>query len=400
MTVLWYTNTGSVTGEIAGTCTLDYNTISAFSIPQTIVVDNSIPDGSVIYSWDYGNFLDFNINCIGNGVSNSGGRALNTGITHQRFNLSFPDAIPVRVNNIAANLTLKMYAKYEWNNQQACMDPNLGCRNGATGYFAEAANVLLNNGAEYSGTHNGTVSVSQRPSLILLPIYDAVTGKYRMESGRLLVSTRAELIKTGNLTTYGPVTALAPGVNGISFNGVNSSVFPSVRDMPIPGNAITLVAPSCQLRTDTYDVAMGRWAADMYNYNGGNPVTGTEIPVSLQLECSGQVPDVTVRFTDAGSEPSVSMQKNITLYDDGGNKINGLEIAMQYNGQRINIDGTTRVSTGSHGEVQNNQSSEVFNSQSTINFTAHYYQTGAITRAGVPFTGNVRGSVIAIVENN
>ncbi|EPK7284292.1 hypothetical protein NLT72_002732 [Citrobacter farmeri] len=168
----------------------------------------------------------------------------------------------------------------------------------------------------------------------------------------------------------------------------------------LAGNAITVVSPSCRLRTTDYNISMGTWAADTVNHMG-SPATGAAVPVGLDLECSGQVADVQFRFEDTGSAPSTFDEKNVTLYDGGGNKVSGLEIQMKYNGNRVNVDGVTQTSTGSHGQVRTEaESVPLYTSTSQAMFTANYIQNGSITVGGNNYTGPVSGKVNIWVTYN
>ncbi|HAT1584473.1 TPA: hypothetical protein I8Y00_000775 [Citrobacter farmeri] len=175
---------------------------------------------------------------------------------------------------------------------------------------------------------------------------------------------------------------------------------PSLPTDLLAGNAITVVSPSCRLRTTDYNISMGTWAADTVNYTG-TPATGAAVPVGLDLECSGQVADVQFRFEDTGSAPSTFAEKNVTLYDGGGSKVNGLEIQMKYNGNRVNVDGVTQTSTGSHGQVRTDaESVPLYTSTSQAMFTANYIQNGPITVGGNNYTGPVSGKVNIWVTYN
>ena len=398
--LLWYK--GSATGEIAGKCMLIENDSFPLTIPTAIVVDNNVPDGTVIYSWDYGQFIDLNINCRGDGDSATGGYYLNVIIPSQRFMLTFPDEIGVRINGVSSGFKIKMYAKYDWEGQEICQG-GICQNNPYSGYFTTVNSEIISKGTEYNGSHLRSLSAFNRPNMQIFPSQNASTGKYHIWNGSISVSTRAELIKNGPVS-YGNITStIGSGAhnNAITFEGTNTSIFQRLNVSTLSGNAITLVAPSCRLKNNIYNISMGRWSADMINYNNGGSVTSSGVPVELTLECSGNVSNVTAKFNDTGSNPSSAQEKNITLYNDAGNKVEGLEIEMRYNNNRINIDGTT-LNIGSHGASANYPSSSQleYNSESIVNFSAHYRQTGQITSGGNSFTGNVRGAVNVTIEYN
>ncbi|BDA53103.1 hypothetical protein NUITMVR1_07620 [Raoultella ornithinolytica] len=137
---------------------------------------------------------------------------------------------------------------------------------------------------------------------------------------------------------------------------------------------------------------MGRWAADAITYVGG-PAYGSQVPVNLSLECSGKVDHVRFRFEDTGT--SLSGNNNIILYDtSGGNKVDGLEIELLYNGTKVNVDNTTVTDTGSHGATKvSPESLPLYDSVGIAAFQARYVQSAAVTRAGADYTGPVTGKV-------
>ncbi len=68
---------------------------------------------------------------------------------------------------------------------------------------------------------------------------------------------------------------------------------------------------------------------------------------------------------------------------------------MRYEGERVNIDGTTEISTGSHGQRKTVADAlPLFDSESTANFTANYVQLGPVISGGNGFTGAINGKLI------
>ena len=128
---------------------------------------------------------------------------------------------------------------------------------------------------------------------------------------------------------------------------------------------------------------------------------GTDVPVILDLECSGVVNNVNFRFEDAGTSPSTGLEKNVSLYTSQGTPVEGLEIEMRYEGERVNIDGITESSTGIHDQRKTaTDSLPLFDSESTASFTANYVQTGPVISVGSTFTGAINGKVNMWVTYN
>ncbi|AKE59673.1 hypothetical protein F384_14460 [Citrobacter amalonaticus Y19] len=102
-------------------------------------------------------------------------------------------------------------------------------------------------------------------------------------------------------------------------------------------------------------------------------------------------------FQDASSGGLIN--RNISVYDSGGQYIDGLEIEMSYNGSRIDVNTTIApypsfpISTGSKGQVKANTQDLSYSSQDTAQFGARFVQRGAIKRNGVSYTGPVTGQV-------
>ncbi|VFS58420.1 Uncharacterised protein [Leminorella grimontii] len=138
---------------------------------------------------------------------------------------------------------------------------------------------------------------------------------------------------------------------------------------------------------------MGRW---VHSGPGSRqpgvslPAYGPIVPVDINLECSGRVDNISFRFEDVGSSPLTN--NNISLYDSGGTKIDGLEIVLFYGSNKINADNVSQVGLGSWGETNTNPKDTSFK-PSIARFTAYYAQRAPIQRNGVSYTGPVTGKV-------
>lgn len=369
---------GDAAGQLAGTCYIDYPDEKPLAVPRTLVVDPNTPDGTVLFQWGYGEFMsDTAIHCTSTGISSSQGYlsdgASGSGYTYfVSWGLPY-DGVNPFFSTTDTGINLKILMRY----------------NAACAYFDSSPAYITEHGSTTCFAAGSEIAVSSRNLNQTVQAYYSA-GRYHFPTISGSVSLRAELIKQGTVSypytwevnNY-PLMYLAvglPGGGGI-FN-LNALASPNFRIVP----------PACQLRTTNYTIPMGRWAADAITYTG-TPAHGPQVPVNLSLECSGSVDHVRFRFEDTGT--SLSGNNNISLYDTtGGNKIDGLEIELLYNGTKVNVDNTTVIDTGSHGVAKTSPASlPLFDSVSTAAFQARYMQSAPVTRSGTNYTGPVTGKV-------
>lgn len=388
-TIKWYA--GMNAGITAGVCSSSIPDNKPLQIPRTLVIDNHLPVGSTLFSWDFDTFLPgYQVHCNGYNTLNLDKRTTrsdNPGVIYnseiqESLVIGFSGAIPLSANIFKTSIDgigVKFYIRSDH-------DP------------------ISNSGVTVVNSHGFNPPVINMPKDIIYQMGSGISNLsdsyirfYRMGSFYYLpnatlkagVSIKAELIKTGDITSYGSLSILgSPKIYS------NNSSWPTDS---LTGNAINVVAPACRLKKQHYSIDMGSIDG---SYQGTH-VHGNNEPVRINLECSGQVDNVQFRFADAGSSPSSLANKNITLYNISGGKIEGLEIEMRYNGSRINIDGSTLTSTGSYGTTKiDPSSSPVYDSTGEVNFTANYVQTGPISYGGSSYVGNVTGKVNMWVTYN
>lgn len=360
----------------AATCSATIPDEKPLAIARTLVVGNDVPDGTEVFSWGYGEWSsDVTLSCVSTGAAGSS-TAISGFSPETRFTVytSVDTKGGIPFNN--PGLRLKVWIKNK-NSSTPCTGS--GCVTTDNNYSVYGTgNLFLFAGAGEEipmSKYGGGNYVSQ---IIAAPFaanhyryYPTFTGQY---------SIRASLVKVGTVS-YGPLT-IQGNYPVIQYPGGSSNSL-------FQGSGITIAPPSCRLRTTDYTISMGRWAADTLSHKGA-PAYGTPVPVNLSLECSGKTEHVRFRFEDTGT--SLSTNKNISLYDwAGGNKIDGLEIEMLYNGTKVNVDNTTITDTGSHGSFVSFDS--IFGSASTAAFQARYVQNGPVRRHGSNYTGPVTGKV-------
>lgn len=382
VTAAW--SSGSVLGQPAIWCSYIIPDERPLTIPRTLVVGNDIPNGTEIYSWGYGEaFSDFIVTCTSSGIRGGGNNI--DAYMDSRLVLSTNSSGYIPLND--SGLALKLW--FRFNNPPGfdytgCGGVSANCEYYDTSYYAPSYTTKVPSGTEVEGspagyTMQGATQVMRKFRTSITPV------DYIFLTHRGSISVRMSLVKIGTIQYNSPLKVLNSSVlrNDIRLNTASTSL-----NGFLDGTGITIAPPACQLKTTDYTVPMGRWAADSITYVGA-PVYGSSVPVNLSLECSSKVNHVRFRFEDTGSSLS---SNNISLYDTaGGNKIDGLEIELFYNGTKVNVDNSTLTDTGSHGSFVSFD--PVFDSFSTATFQARYVQKAAVTRSGANYTGPVTGMV-------
>lgn len=366
---------GSNGGTPAGSCSITFGGEQPLKISRTFVVDKNTPDGTVLYSWGYGQFVsDTVLTCTSSGRGNS----VQTTTTGEIGTWYFIPGHVFGTSGITTSnsgIELKLYARI-----------NNTCGFSGTEMFYR---TLLNNWicptvGEYdlkTISSAGTITVGQS----MFP--HLWSGQYYLPNiTGTSISLRAELVKQGS----------SVGTGALSIPNAAAILRPQLGGTPytyglahLDGNAIQIVAPACRLKTKDYTIAMGQWTLGSTT----SAVYGNQVPVNLSLECSGKPDHVRFRFEDTGTSPS--SDRNISLYDAaGGNKISGLEIQLLYSGKKVDIDNTTLTDVGSLGTTKTKPDAlPLYDSSATAGFNARYVQNGAITRNASNYSGQVTGKV-------
>lgn len=376
----YYWLLGDAAGQHAGSCTIYYPDERPLTVPRTLVVDKNTPDGTVLFQWNYGEFLsDTTLHCVSSGITNSTS-SLNSGNPNSVY--FFSNYAPYSgIHGLITSDTgiqLKILVRY-----------NTAC--GFVGSFRYYSTGFGDQMCPAAGSVFDTrtsSNISGYLAQIMQPYYSE--GRWTLPTAAGSISLAAALIKQGTISYPSALSIGGPNPFYLRM-GAGGGGYTVIQDY-LTGSAIQIVPPACRLRTTDYNIAMGRWTADIINYVG-LPAYGTQVPVNLSLECSGSVNHVRFRFEDTGS--SLSANRNISLYDTaGGTKIEGLEIELLHNGTKVNVDNTTLTDTGSHGAAKPSPAVlPVFNSASTASFQARYVQSSAVTRSGANYTGPVTGKV-------
>ncbi|WP_156567754.1 fimbrial protein [Metakosakonia massiliensis] len=368
-----YWSSGINSGDLAATCSVTFPDEQPLAVSRTLVVGNDVPNGTEIFSWGYGAWSsDVVMSCVGSGKGTNSGAISGFSPTNTFTIFNVNDSYGgIIMNN--SGLRLKLWVK-AGTGSTPCT--GVGCdpySNAYSLYGYATGGSFLSTGEEapLQGSYWSDLYQKINPPVSPadnLRYYPTMTGRYSM---------RASLIKVGNVS-YGPLKVNNPPPFQVGTTSINTL---------FQGSGITIAPPACRLKTTDYTIPMGTWEAVTF---AGTPVYGTPEPVNLSLECSGKTEHVHFRFEDTGT--SLSANKNVTLYDNaGGNKIDGLEIELLYNGNKADVDNTTLTDTGSHGSFVSFE--QAFSSASTASFQARYVQNGGITASGRRYSGPVVGKV-------
>lgn len=384
---------------IAANCTFNYPTLQPLSQPRTLVVDNHLPNGAVLHSWNYADFApNFSAGCAYAGTMTNN-FILSPGSV--KFLTLWTDVtsstLSFRTNN--PGIELKLY--YTYHSQGSGTNNNYG----NTTQFYSITDTL---GVEYPFTF-GTMYIGAE----LYPVRNTTTTPttyyYDWAANNYTMSVRAELVKVGIVSyTVTPLTlnasnTLTLNISGLSSVGSTNNVSLNLTSDVLGGGGISIAAPSCQLTAPSdYAIDLGHWThtgPGTHQPGISLPAYGSTKLINLQLECSGQLDNVQFSFQDTGTH-SLS-NRNVSVYDSlGGTKIDGLEIEMSYGGSPIQVNYASeaaasfiKTNTGAQGAIKTNPSDLSFNSQATIQFGARFVQRSAIQRSGSSYTGSVTGRV-------
>lgn len=404
-TPTWPTN-----GAPAANCSFSYPMLQPLSQHRTLLVDNSLPDGSVLYSWGYDDFAPGFITLCNYATT------VNTNVLSTQNGGSGPETAFDTSLNFLGKQSLT-YSNYYWptNNPGVGLKlyvtlTTINSQNSGYSYIDQTSRFyVLGNQPTQVGRES--VILDQNYNWIQSKFVSKVSGtspNYQHHMGSDInygsYSIRGELIKVGNILPSSNLSVSSGAALSYLYSARGAGAEPiySTTNLDIPTifgtGGITIAVPACRLRGSTnYQVDLGRWIDVIGRNTGAVPAYGTIKPIDINLECSGKVNNVKFSFQDAGSVGLLS--KNISVYDNGGQYIEGLEIEMSYNGSRIDVNSIIApypvfpVSTGSKGQVKSNAEDLSYNSQDTAQFGARFAQRSAIKRNGASYTGPVTGQV-------
>ena len=356
----------SENGKLAATCTFSWPDQNRLLTPQTVVVDNSMPDNTVLASWGYEQFYDFTVDCQSSGTHSTTPQ-LNFGSGSSKTSLP---QIDINLNNYHINIHGVEFVVYGQTDTPDILCTPV-CAHGEYAMQTDAPPLT-----EIKNPDRLSIYMQQQPVM-------NTSTDYVIQSVRSHIKYRAELIKSGT------VSAEDSGKKVI-LNGGDALFFISdyynaidFQEIYAGTTEVSVLVNNCKLKTKDYTIPMGNWDV---RSSSALPANGSEVPVNVSLQCDGETPHVRFRFEDAGT--SLLPNHNLRLYDAQGNeKIDGLEIEMLYNGAHLDIDNTTLVDTGAHGTAG------ATGADSTAKFTARYVQRSEITKNGNAYVGPVTGKV-------
>ncbi|MCD6619866.1 fimbrial protein [Aeromonas veronii] len=351
---------------VAGSCSGDIGNFLPQSNVKTLIVDNNIPNGTILYSWDYDRLIGrSNFRC-------------STSVTPPHVN--YPEHIDFKFK-----FYLFKGGYFQTNN------PGVGLR-----LYARPS-VVINNtpGALTAPTQverllSGDTSIDF--SYNTLSVGNGLYG-FPDALAVIAVKYRAELVKIGKIDFSSEASSLAqPSYLGDSMLFEYNS--PELYEQTEINNSenllgIKLTQPSCRLSAPVnYNIDLGSFRS-----GASLPKYGDVKPIVIGLDCNGKPNSVDISFQD-GSAFSLS-NGSVRLHNTAGSPIDGLEAQMTYNGAPITVDkptvlpnGRTKISLGSLGQLQ---------SQSVVNAT---FGVRFVQRAPIVHVGPVKGTVNMFVTYN
>lgn len=399
---------GENAGQLAGICMYTIPDNKPLSQPKTLVVDNNLPLNSVIYSFEHHSFLDFSVTCTGTGLGNSNPAITShtSGYTYLVYGISFSgESSTSPFYNFTNNSGIAIRYTFRFN--QGAPVPCQNCvpfpASGESSFGAYYAATRFDQAYKFDGfVSNGYESGKKKSqdqfSLEYFVIISQNDGKYYFSSTTPITqsfSVKADLIKIDDIPYDGtPLkTKYSSGIQVYANTVYSNSSF------DIGNGGITIVRPSCQLKTKDYNIPMNSWVSiDPSVSPGAFPAYGGQIPVNIEMECSGQVDDTQISFEDANS---ATPRQDVGLYDTaGGTPIDGLAIQLLHNNALVPTDKTKTVISGLGATKTVADSMPLFDSTSIVNFSARYVQTGAIKMNGTDYTGPVTGKLNIWVTYN
>ncbi|MFM5182969.1 fimbrial protein [Aeromonas veronii] len=369
----------------AGICHLSTSFLAPFGHFTRIQVGNDTPNGTVLYSWDYAHFLTISKLCNGNGTQTTSPSVFFFSRTTSQLPWSNYNSALRAFTNFAniPGIGIRVFIRVDrqvnaWGS---------GITNPEGNWFLGLYPI----GQEFEMTSPTIGFWMQEQRLPARPAFMHNTLNWT------IVSMRAELIKTGNIT-YSSSPIIVPTPTFIDADVPSANLSPP--DF-LGSGRVWITPPVCRLTTPgTYTVNLGQWLGA-----GLTPRTGSGVPINLALECNGGVGDVQIAFQDTGGTPQTN--DSVGLYDPSGNKIAGLEVEMRYNNTRINVGKSTdatsvlsKVSVGARAGGSGPNTNRTFTGATPAQFTAHFVQRNPITRGGVSYAGPVSGQVNIWVTYN
>ncbi|VYU80742.1 hypothetical protein [Metakosakonia massiliensis] len=402
-TIYW--KNGAQAGKVAGTCIYTIPDNKPLSVNRTLVLDNSLPVGTTLYTIPYAAFLHFTIQCGGSGLGNddpkitttaSGGTFLNLGVSFSGDTGVAPYYTYTNNSGIAIKYTFMVNTaanrNYKFVAFPASGDSSQGLYSSLTRFNGNVVESRYESGKQkYQDFINSYAFVG----------VDHSDGKYYFTDPTNYMQTiqsfsvMADLIKIGDINYNDTPLKLKYG-SGIQVYANNAY---SNANFDIGGGGIKIVRPTCKLDTKNYTIPMSSWVSiDPVAKPGAFPAYGSQVPVNITMQCSGKVDDTQISFEDANS---LTTRQDVGLYDSaGGSLIDGLAVQLLYKNAVVPTDNTKLTISGLGSTKSSPDSTPLFNSLSTINFNARYVQTAAIKKNGANYTGPVVGKVNIWVTYN
>jgi len=358
------------------------------SVARTLIVDDKLPLGSVLYSWQYSDFIDrILLRCTPFAALTQAADAANTiQILFNNYNIT---GGYFETNN--PGIGLRLY--YMVTNIGSTSTPYLAPPTVISGSPAINSELPLN-------TNNITT---------ILSIFINSSGRYTFDGqiNNAIFQFRGELIKIGTVSYTSTPLAIAQNSIRIQSDGrypgnVSTATSDETENL-IGSGGIQIIKPICRLTTPSnYNVNFGRWihrGAGSSSYpNVTLPAYGNVEQINVGVECSSQF-NVEFAFQDTGTNPLSN--GNVSLYDTIGNIVSGMEVEISNNGTPIHVNKISdpessfiKANVGTLGTLRTNTENNNFDKTNVV-FGARLVQRNSIT-----YTGPIAGTVNMFVTYN
>lgn len=353
--------------NLTGSCTGSIGNVLPQQNLKKIIIDNSLPNGSVLYAWSYGSLIGENRFSCSTTFSPPAANTPDRVDFQFQIDTYFPTAGYFPTNN--PGIGLKIYTR-----------PKVVKNTSGHGLLTTPPSNIEGSFGIFNYAYYTT---------------DLGNGTHAFldDSFTISIEFRAELVKIGKVSELPSESSLLIPyyVGNFSFQFNSTQQFEQLdlldNDIVL---GIDLIQGACQLSTPS------DYAVDLGSFRSVTsvPQYGDVKPIVISLDCNGKPNNVDISFQDA-SGSSLS-NGSVRLHDSStGNPIEGLEAQMTYNGIPIMVNNSTvasnalvKINLGSLGQSQ---------SQTVVSET---FGVRFVQRGPIAHVGPVKGTVNIFVTYN
>lgn len=352
---------------LTGNCTGSIGNVLPQQNLKKLIVDNSLPNGSVLYSWSYGSLIGEN-----------------------RFSCNTFYSEPVSKNPDRVDFRFEIGSYFPNSGYFATNNPGIGLK-----LYTRPKVIKNTSGYGLLTTPPSNIETSFGTFNYTYYTTDLGNGTHAFldDSFTISLEFRAELVKIGKISELPSESSLLiPNYVGyINFVFNTTQLFEQLQSLDNDIElGIDLVQGACRLSTPSdYAVDLGSLRSVT-----SVPQYGDVKPIVIGLDCNGKPNNVDISFQDT-SGSSLS-NGSVRLHDSStGNPIEGLEAQMTYNGVPIMVNNSmvasnalAKINLGSLGQSQ---------SQTVVSET---FGVRFVQRGPIAHVGPVKGTVNIFVTYN